>query len=197
MPSDRLHLVNFCVVFIIWNALFTPNKAQFYNLIFSDFKCQVNNDFVANFSCFLNKAGKIPSTNMDVQMKKEVTDFRMDLFVYMEKANGESSLLFKVIGLQLCRIFEKNFSTPVLRAYKSMVLIPTNVIPKRCPIPANFHYKLYNITMDSELLPAYVPETSFKIIVVNKEIKEMFWQTTTLGKVVRRKSSKSRKNSNH
>ncbi|XP_055856160.1 uncharacterized protein LOC129919327 [Episyrphus balteatus] len=161
-----------------------PIPAINSNLVFDDITCVVENkDYIESCSCSVDKSGKAPLLNMDIQMKKEVQESRYDVVTYAIAANSIPIRIFKADGLDHCDLQSKENIIPAIKMVHEM-LHEAGYLPNGCPIPADFHYTFKNISINNDLLPMFARNMGFKIILVHNNGKTKLITITIAGKVV-------------
>ncbi|XP_055855828.1 uncharacterized protein LOC129919046 [Episyrphus balteatus] len=153
-----------------------------YKVQLTGITCKYNSKYAANASCSLTDPPPAVGANFYMQMKSELKDFRLDLIFYLIRKKAQY-LIFKAPDVEACVEFPKNDTAVYMQLFKEMTLRAGKW--PHCPIPANFYYKFENITPNTQMLPPFAPEVSFKMVFNMKERKESVLEVAVFGKVNR------------
>ncbi|XP_055856161.1 uncharacterized protein LOC129919328 [Episyrphus balteatus] len=151
-------------------------------IVFDEIKCSIDNiDYIEKSYCYIDKTGEF--MNADIQMKKEVQEMRFDFAIYVIKADKSVLTAFKADGVNYCTLKQDSIIVAPLFKVLFDSLEKSGKLPKGCPIPADYHYRYYNMSVNTDLLPANIRKLGFKTSLVYYNRKTRFLSISTMGKV--------------
>ncbi|XP_022219705.2 uncharacterized protein LOC111072274 [Drosophila obscura] len=120
--------------------------------------------------------------SVDVTTHADLTDVQLLLNVGLEteKPGNFSTLINRTVNF--CKMMKQRSWDPLVRVIYDDLVKHGNIF-KECPIRSGT-YSLHNYKVDEEMLPSFLPEANFKLVLfILRPKNEMLSRTTIYGRI--------------
>ncbi|KAL5290826.1 hypothetical protein ACFFRR_010298 [Megaselia abdita] len=148
--------------FIAFGFLATYSFAwRSFEVILSRVEYKGNKDFVDLKMEIQNNTGDT-ALNAHINVLNSIDDIILKFEVLMEATEGNFTSVLKR-NVHFCKFLKSHSIDPVLRIIYEDIIKYGNLM-KTCPIKKGIFY-LHDYRIDEEMLPSYVPEANFNIVI--------------------------------
>lgn len=160
-------------------------------MVFTNCSCSSEDPegMLSLLKCGLSKSVKRPSFNIELQFKKPVAKFFVNMRIVLPRRFGDDFTLFNLSGIDGCSLLSNKNQIAFIQLGRKHMDRFSNV-PKRCPWPKDVNYYIRGFRSDMATMPAFNFETDmnlwFELVVNHHKLIRGFIQS----RVQRRKNAK-------
>ncbi|XP_037809669.1 uncharacterized protein LOC119602306 [Lucilia sericata] len=135
------------------------------------------NGFLNVLSCYLSKSVKRRTFSIELQFKKDLRHFMLNMCVVLPRKNGNDFVLFNLTNIDGCSLLSNKNQATFIKLGRS-TLDRFGNIPHKCPFQKDVLYYIRGFRTDMNLFPAFSFEAEmllwFDLIVDHKKIIKGF-----------------------
>ena len=150
-----------------------------FDMFFNNITCTSDdpNGFMGSLSCYVSKNIKRRSFSIELEFKKDLKHFLINICIVLPRKNEENFVLLNLTNIDGCKLLSNKNQATFIKLGRS-TLDRFGNIPHQCPFKKDNPYYIRNFRADMNMMPAFTFETEmllwFDLIAARNKIIKGF-----------------------